>query len=121
MRPRIYNFIFHALKEEIKEKGYNSRRLKLLIKNYSWFLSKYSLLRALLRSKLPIDKYEQSLSFLIKRHEVLANEVRSRSTVLDIGCGYGVLVCLLAKKVVESTALTLKRITLELLDACLKC
>lgn len=98
MRPRIYNFVFHALKEEIKEKGYSSRQLKLLIKNYSWFLSEYSLLRALLRSKLPIDKYEQSLSFLIKRHEVLANKVRSRSTVLDIGCGYGILACLLAKK-----------------------
>jgi len=52
----------------------------------------------LLRSKLPIDKYEQSISFLIRRHEVLADEVNSRLTVLDIGCGLGILACILAKK-----------------------
>lgn len=72
MKPKIYNFVFRALKREIKERGYNSHQLNLLIKNYSWFLSEFSLLRALLRSKMPIDKYEQSLTFLIKRHEVLA-------------------------------------------------
>lgn len=52
----------------------------------------------MLRSKLPIDKYEQSISFLIRRHEVLADEVNSRLTVLDIGCGLGILACILAKK-----------------------
>jgi ubiquinone/menaquinone biosynthesis C-methylase UbiE len=98
MKPNIYNSVFRALKEEIEERGYDSRKIKMLIKNYSWFLSEYSLLRALLRSKLPIDKYEQSMSFLIRRHEILADEVNSRSTVLDIGCGLGILACILAKK-----------------------
>jgi len=51
-----------------------------------------------LRSKLPIDEYRHSLDFLVKRHEALANEIKSRSTVLDIGCGLGLLACLLAKK-----------------------
>jgi hypothetical protein len=76
MKPNIYNSVFRALKEEIEERGYDSRKIKMLIKNYSWFLSEYSLLRALLRSKLPIDKYEQSMSFLIRRHEILADEVK---------------------------------------------
>ncbi|RLG20365.1 hypothetical protein DRN74_05680 [Candidatus Micrarchaeota archaeon] len=98
MKPNIYNFVLRALKEEIEERGYDSRKIKTLIKNYSWFLSEYSLLRAFLRSKLPIDKYEQSVSFLVRRHEALADEVDSESTVLDIGCGLGILACILAKK-----------------------
>jgi len=98
MKPDIYKFVFLALKEELEEQGYNSHKLDALMKNYSWFLSEYSLLRALLRSKLPIDRYEQSLDFLVKRHEILAKEIKSRSTVLDIGCGLGLLACLLVKK-----------------------
>ena len=98
MKPDVYKFVFLALEKELEEQGYNSHKLNTLIKNYSWFLSEYSLLRALLRSKLPIDRYEQSLDFLVKRHEALAKEIKSRSTVLDIGCGLGLLACLLAKK-----------------------
>ncbi len=98
MKFEIYNFVLRALKEEVEERGYDSHKLKMLIENYSWFLSKYSLLRSLLKTKLAIDEYENSLSFLIRRHEVLANEVNSGSTVLDVGCGLGILACLLAKK-----------------------
>jgi ubiquinone/menaquinone biosynthesis C-methylase UbiE len=98
MKPDIYKFVFLALKKELEGQGYNSDKLKALRKNYSWFLSEYSLLRALLRSKLPIDRYVQSLDFLVKRHEVLAKEIKPRSTVLDIGCGLGLLACVLAKK-----------------------
>jgi ubiquinone/menaquinone biosynthesis C-methylase UbiE len=98
MKPDIYRFVFRALKRELEGQGYDSHRLKALRENYSWFLSEYSLLRALLRSKLPIDRYTQSLDFLVKRHEVLAKEIKSRSTVLDIGCGLGLLACVLAKK-----------------------
>jgi ubiquinone/menaquinone biosynthesis C-methylase UbiE len=98
MKPDIYRFVFLALKRELEEQGYDSHEFEALKKNYSWFLSEYSLLRALLRSKLPIDRYAQSLDFLVKRHEVLAKEVKSRSTVLDVGCGLGLLACFLAKK-----------------------
>jgi len=80
MKTDIYKFVFLALKKELKKQSYNSHKLKTLIKNYSWFLSEYSLLRALLRNKLPIDRYEQSLDFLVKRHEVLAKEIKSSST-----------------------------------------
>jgi ubiquinone/menaquinone biosynthesis C-methylase UbiE len=98
MKQSVYEFVLLALKEELWEKGYDSRKLEALVKNYSWFLSEYSLLRALLRSKLPIDGYKRSLDFLLKRHEVLAEEIKPRSTVLDVGCGLGILACLLAKK-----------------------
>lgn len=98
MKQSVYKFVFLALKEELAEKGYDSRKLDALVRNYSWFLSEYSLLRALLRSKLPIEEYRQSLDFLLKRHEVLAKTIKPRSTVLDVGCGVGLLVCLLAKK-----------------------
>jgi ubiquinone/menaquinone biosynthesis C-methylase UbiE len=98
MKQSIYKFVFLALKEELGEKGYDSHKLESLVKNYSWFLSEYSLLRALLRSKLPIDGYEQSLDFLLERHEILAKEIKPKSTVLDVGCGPGLLACLLAKK-----------------------
>jgi len=80
MKTDIYKFVFLALEKELKKQSYNSHKLKTLIKNYSWFLSEYSLLRALLRNKLPIDRYEQSLDFLVKRHEVLAKEIKSSST-----------------------------------------
>jgi ubiquinone/menaquinone biosynthesis C-methylase UbiE len=98
MKPKIYKFVFLALTKELEEHGYNSHKLKALMKDYSWFLSEYSLLRALLRSKLPVDRYVQSLDFLVNRHEVLAKEINSRSTLLDVGCGLGLLACLLAKK-----------------------
>lgn len=98
MKPEIYKFLLFALEEELKGKGYNLHKLKALVKDYSWFLSEYSLLRGLLRSKLPINRYKQSLDFLIQRHEILANEIKSGSTVLDVGCGLGLLACLLAKK-----------------------
>jgi 2-polyprenyl-3-methyl-5-hydroxy-6-metoxy-1,4-benzoquinol methylase len=98
MKQSVYKFVFLALKEDLVEKGYDSHELEALVKNYSWFLSEYSLLRALLRSKLPIDGYKQSLDFLLNRHEVLAKEIKPRSTVLDVGCGLGLLACLLAKK-----------------------
>ena len=98
MKRGIYKFVFLALKEELEEKGYEPHKLEVLLKNYSWFLSEYSLLRALLRSKLPIDGYKQSLDFLLKRHEVLAKKIKPASTVLDVGCGLGLLACFLAKK-----------------------
>ena len=98
MKQTVYEYVFLALKEELKEEGYDSHRLDELVKDYSWFLSEYSLLRALLRSKLPIGEYRQSLDFLLERHEVLAKKIKPRSTVLDVGCGVGLLVCLLAKK-----------------------
>jgi 2-polyprenyl-3-methyl-5-hydroxy-6-metoxy-1,4-benzoquinol methylase len=98
MKPEMYKLVFQALRKELEEQGYDSHKLEALMKNYSWFLSEFSLLRALLRSKLPIDEYRHSLNFLVKRHEVLAKEIKSRSTVLDIGCGLGFLTCLLAKK-----------------------
>jgi ubiquinone/menaquinone biosynthesis C-methylase UbiE len=98
LKQSVYKFVFLALKEELGEKGYDSHELEALVKNYSWFLSEYSLLRALLRSKLPIDRYKNSLDFLLKRHEVLAKEIEPRSTVLDVGCGPGLLACSLAKK-----------------------
>jgi ubiquinone/menaquinone biosynthesis C-methylase UbiE len=98
LKQSVYKFVFLALKEELGEKGYDSHELEALVKNYSWFLSEYSLLRALLRSKLPIDRYKKSLDFLLKRHEVLAKEIKPRSTVLDVGCGPGLLACFLAKK-----------------------
>ena len=87
-----------SLRKELEESGYNTHEVETLIANYSWFQSEYSLLRFLLRSKLPIDKCQQSLDFLVKRHEALEREIRSRSTVLDVGCGLGILACLLAKK-----------------------
>jgi len=98
MKPNIYKFVFLALKEELEEKGCNLHKLDTLVKNYSWFLSEYSLLRSLLRGNLSIDRYERSLDFLVNRHAVLAEEIKSRSTVLDIGCGLGLLACLLAEK-----------------------
>ncbi len=98
MKKGIYEFVFLALKKELEERGYNALEIETLMANYSWFLSEYSLLRVLLRSKLPIDKCQQSLDFLVNRHEVLEKEIRSKSTVLDIGCGLGILACFLAKK-----------------------
>jgi ubiquinone/menaquinone biosynthesis C-methylase UbiE len=98
MKQSVYKFVFLALKEELAEKGYDAHELEALVKSYSWFLSEYSLLRALLRSKLTIDEYEQSLDFLLQRHEALAEDIVPRSTVLDVGCGLGLLVVLLAKK-----------------------
>jgi len=98
MKLKIHKFVFSALREELKERGYETREIKTLTENYSWFLSEFSLLRVLLRSGLPIDKCMQSLDFLVNRHEVLAKEIEARSTVLDIGCGLGILSCLLAKK-----------------------
>jgi ubiquinone/menaquinone biosynthesis C-methylase UbiE len=86
------------LKDELEEKGYDSRKLEELLKDYYWFLSEYSLLRALLRSKLPIDEYGRSLDFLLKRHEILAKKIKPGSTVLDVGSGLGLLACFLAKK-----------------------
>ncbi len=97
-KQSVYDSVFLALEEELAEKGYDSRKLEVLVKNYSWFLSEYSLLRALLRSKLPLDEYERSLNFLLNRHEVLAKRIKPRSTVLDVGCGVGLLACFLAKK-----------------------
>lgn len=47
---------------------------------------------------MPINRCQQSLDFLLKRHEALEKEMEPRSTVLDIGCGLGILACLLAKK-----------------------
>jgi ubiquinone/menaquinone biosynthesis C-methylase UbiE len=98
MKPRIYEFVFLALRKELEELGYHAHEIETLMANYSWFLSEYSLLRVLLRSELPVDKCRQSLDFLVKRHEALEKEIRSRSTVLDIGCGLGILACSLAKK-----------------------
>lgn len=98
MKPEIYNFVFLALREELEKESYNPHEIETLIANYSWFLSEYSLLRVLLRSKLPINRCQQSLDFLLKRHEALEKEMEPRSTVLDIGCGLGILACLLAKK-----------------------
>jgi len=98
MKRGIYDFVFLALKEELSEKDYDARKLEALVRNYSWFLSEYSLLRALLRSRLTVDRYKQSLDFLLQRHQALAQEIKPRSTVLDVGCGLGLLVCLLAKK-----------------------
>lgn len=98
MKPEIYKFVFLALRKELEERGYNGHEVETLIADYSWFLSEYSLLRVLLRSKSSIDKCRQSLDFLIKRHEALEKEIRSTSTVLDIGCGLGILACFLAKK-----------------------
>ena len=98
MRPEIYESVFVALRKELEKEGYNPREIETLIANYSWFMSELSLLRFLQRSKLPIEKFRQSLDFLIKRHEALGREIRSRTTVLDIGCGLGLLACLLAKK-----------------------
>jgi ubiquinone/menaquinone biosynthesis C-methylase UbiE len=98
MKPEIYKLVFLALREELERGGYNAHEIETLIANYSWFLSEYSLLRVLLRSKLPIDKYKQSLDFLVNRHEVLEEEIESGSTVLDIGCGLGILAGVLAKK-----------------------
>jgi|Deesub1362B_J571_1020462.scaffolds.fasta_scaffold00054_11 ubiquinone/menaquinone biosynthesis C-methylase UbiE len=98
MQPQIYKFVFLALKKELEEQGYRVEDIEKLQKNYSWFLSKYSLLRVLLKSKLPVNKCQRNLDFLIRRHMILASKIRSKSTVLDIGCGVGILVCLLAKK-----------------------
>ncbi|MDH7478248.1 MAG: class I SAM-dependent methyltransferase [Candidatus Bathyarchaeota archaeon] len=99
MKPEIYNYVFLALKKELKERGYNAREIERLTSNYSWFMSDYSFLRGLLRSKLPLSIYKQSLDFLIiKRHKILEKEIKPKSTVLDIGCGLGILACLLAKK-----------------------
>jgi ubiquinone/menaquinone biosynthesis C-methylase UbiE len=98
MKQTVYKFVFQALKDELGEKGYDSYEIEALLRNYSWFLSEYSLLRALLKSKLPIDEYRQSLDFLLNRHEALEKEIEPRSTVLDVGCGVGLLACLLAKK-----------------------
>lgn len=98
MKTKIYKFVLLALKKELEEQGYSSQEVKTLINKYSWFLSEYSLLRVLLRSKLPFDKCQQSLDFLVKRHEILAKEIKPKSTVLDIGCGLGILACLLGKK-----------------------
>ena len=98
MKPKIYKFVILALKKELEVQGHSPREVERLIKNYSWFLSEYSLLRVLSRSKLPIDNCKQSLDFLVNRHEILAKEIKSKSTVLDIGCGLGILACLLARK-----------------------
>jgi len=98
MKLKIYKFVFLALKKELEEQGYSVQEVKKLVADYSWFLSKYSLLRVLLRSKLPVERCRQSLDFLVERHAILAREIRSKSTVLDIGCGLGILACLLAKK-----------------------
>ena len=98
MRPEIYESVFVALRKELEKEGYDPREIETLIANYSWFMSELSLLRFLQRSKLPIEKFRQSLDFLIKRHETLGREIRSRTTVLDIGCGLGLLACSLAKK-----------------------
>lgn len=98
MNPEIYKSVFSALKKELEARGYSAQDVDILIKNYSWFLSEYSLLRVLLRSKLPINRCQESLDFLVKRHEFLAKEIESKSTILDIGCGLGILACLLAKK-----------------------
>jgi ubiquinone/menaquinone biosynthesis C-methylase UbiE len=98
VNPKIYKSVFSALKKELEERGYSAQDVETLIKNYSWFLSEYSLLRVLLRSKLPIDRCRESLDFLVRRHEFLGKEVESKSTVLDVGCGLGILACLLAKK-----------------------
>ena len=85
MQPRIYKFVFLALKKELEEQGYRVEDIDKLQRNYSWFLSKYSLLRVLLKSKLPVNKCQRNLEFLIKRHMILASKIRSKSTVLDIG------------------------------------
>jgi len=98
MKPKIYKSVFFALKKELEERGHSAQEVETLIKNYSWFLSEFSLLRVLLRSKLPIDRCLESLDFLVNRHEFLEKETESKSTVLDVGCGLGILACLLAKK-----------------------
>jgi len=98
MKPRIYRLLFLALRKELEKEGYGAHEIETLIASYSWFLSEYSLLRLLQRSRLPIDKFRQSLDFLVKRHEVLEKEIEHGTTVLDVGCGLGLLACLLAKK-----------------------
>jgi len=98
MKKGIHECVLLALRKELEEEGYGTGEIETLITNYSWFLSEYSLLRLLLRSELPIDKCQQSLDFLLERHEALGKEVRSGSTVLDVGCGLGILGCFLAKR-----------------------
>lgn len=98
MNRGIYESVFLALRRELEEEGYNAHAIEKLVANYSWFLSEYSLLRMLLRSKLTIDECQKSLEFLINRHEEIAREIELKSTVLDIGCGLGILACLLGKK-----------------------
>jgi len=98
MNLEIYKSVFAALKEELEERGYNARDIEALVRSYSWFLSEYSLLRVLLRSKLSIEGCQESLDFLVKRHEFLTKEIESTSTVLDVGCGLGILACSLAQK-----------------------
>jgi ubiquinone/menaquinone biosynthesis C-methylase UbiE len=98
MRPAIYESVFLALRKELKDRGYTAQEVEALVKEYSWFLSEYSLLGVLLRSKLPIEKCQQSLDFLVERHDFLREKIEAKSTVLDVGCGFGILACLLAKK-----------------------
>jgi ubiquinone/menaquinone biosynthesis C-methylase UbiE len=98
MKKGIHESVLLALRKKLEEEGYNTGEIETLISNYSWFLSEYSLLRLLLRSRLPIDKCQQSLDFLLERHEALGKEIRSGSTVLDVGCGLGILACFLAEK-----------------------
>ncbi|HML04015.1 MAG TPA: class I SAM-dependent methyltransferase [Candidatus Bathyarchaeia archaeon] len=98
MKPEIYDFVLLALRKELEGEGYDPHEIEALIMNYSWFMSEYSLLRFLQRSELPIDEFRRSLDFLVKRHEALGKEIKSRTIVLDIGCGLGLLACSLAKK-----------------------
>ena len=98
VKPEIYRVLFLALRKELRKEGYRAREIETLIGRYSWFLSEYSLLRLLERSRLSIDEFRQSLDFLVKRHEVVEKEIARGAVVLDVGCGFGLLACLLAKK-----------------------
>ncbi|MEM4476645.1 MAG: class I SAM-dependent methyltransferase [Desulfurococcaceae archaeon] len=99
MKPRVYGEVLKALLDELESVGYDRSRALGLIEEYSWFMGEYSLLRALLRSRAPVDELKQCLEFyLVKRYEAVAEEVKPGSKVLDFGCGLGILSYLLSEK-----------------------